>query len=66
MFFDEPSVDSVAEAMQAVSKMDIDPQRIRAHAETFGYDRFRLEMKTVIEQCLHDYRFRRQPSKMRS
>jgi hypothetical protein len=24
-----------------------------------------LEMKTVIEQCLHDYRFRRQPSKMR-
>jgi glycosyltransferase involved in cell wall biosynthesis len=66
VFFDEPSVDSVAAAMQSVSKMDINPQRIRAHAETFGYDRFRLEMKTVIEQCLHDYRFRRQPSKMRS
>ena len=66
VFFDEPSVDSVAAAMESVNKMDIDPQRIRAHAETFGYDRFRLEMKAVIEQCLHDYRFRRQPSKMRS
>jgi glycosyltransferase involved in cell wall biosynthesis len=52
VFFREQSVDSLLEAVVRFESSAFDPVRIRAHAEGFSEERFRLEFKEFVESKL--------------
>jgi glycosyltransferase involved in cell wall biosynthesis len=52
LFVGEPTPDAFADAITRARARDFDRQRIRAHAERFGRDRFAAEIETVIDETL--------------
>lgn len=49
VLFDEPTVQSLNEAIERLEGMKLSASRIRAHAETFGPARFKTQMQAVIQ-----------------
>jgi glycosyltransferase involved in cell wall biosynthesis len=49
LFFPEQSVESLIEAVNSFESMSFDPRAIRSHAELFSADRFRHELRTLID-----------------
>ena len=52
VFFPEPTVDSLCDAVRRFEKISFDTHRIRAHAETFDTDVFRARIQRTIEQAI--------------
>ncbi|HTA37589.1 MAG TPA: glycosyltransferase [Candidatus Acidoferrales bacterium] len=50
LFFDEPSPESLAAVLRDFDPARFDPQHLRAHAETFGPERFELRLKEIVER----------------
>jgi glycosyltransferase involved in cell wall biosynthesis len=50
VFFDAASPESLAAALQAFDPARFDPQRLRAHAESFGPDRFIERLRAIVER----------------
>ncbi|MBN1516040.1 glycosyltransferase [Candidatus Sumerlaeota bacterium] len=51
-FHKEQTTESLLEVLKAFDSGKYDPDAIRAHAMTFGQERFREEMRQIIDQCL--------------
>ena len=52
VFFEEQSVDSILDAIQRLDEIDINPDSIRAHAESFSEEVFMANMKAFVDRCL--------------
>ncbi|MCA9302990.1 MAG: glycosyltransferase [Phycisphaerales bacterium] len=52
VFFDEPTSDALAEAITAAQSKSFDSHTLRAHAETFGEQRFRAAITESITAML--------------
>ncbi|MCE9616200.1 MAG: glycosyltransferase [Lentisphaerae bacterium] len=52
LFFKEQTEDALAAAVRQAAEYPWDPAAIRAHAETFGEDRFVRDLATSIDRCL--------------
>ena len=50
VFFDDPSPESLAAVLRDFDAARFDPQRLRAHAETFGPERFKQRLKEIVER----------------
>jgi glycosyltransferase involved in cell wall biosynthesis len=50
-FFSEPTADSLAQALQRIDAISIDPARLCAHAERFNGAAFERRLKILIERC---------------
>lgn len=48
-FFDEPTAASLAAGLRAFDPTRFDPQRLRAHAETFSPQRFVARLRAIVE-----------------
>jgi glycosyltransferase involved in cell wall biosynthesis len=48
-FFREPTAQSLADALRALSTMDFDPARLAAHAQRFSPERFRRDFSALID-----------------
>ncbi len=53
VFFDQPTVESLMDALQRAEAIDFDPKVIRAHAEKFDIKCFKLKIQAVIAKALH-------------
>lgn len=49
-FFDEPSPQALAEVLRSFAGERYEPQRLRAHAETFAPDRFIARLRDIVER----------------
>ena len=49
-FFDEPSPESLAEVLRDFDETKFDAQRLRAHAEGFGPERFVERLRAIVER----------------
>jgi len=49
-FFDDATPQSLADALEIFDPTAYDPQRLRAHAETFAPDRFVARLKEIVAQ----------------
>lgn len=56
LFFDEPSVDALAAAIEALDRLDADPAVCRANAQRFDAAEFRRRMHAVVTGVLADPR----------
>ena len=54
VFFHEPTVGAVAEAMRRLDTLDTQPDQLARHAEQFGADRFREHLPAAIAKLRHD------------
>jgi glycosyltransferase involved in cell wall biosynthesis len=54
LFFREPTARSLAQALQALDAMPVDPLRLRAHARKFSPEAFRAQLAALIERYLHE------------
>jgi glycosyltransferase involved in cell wall biosynthesis len=52
VFFTEQTVEAISSAVKSLADLDIDPQRIAAHASQFGRDKFFQKMRTHIDGLL--------------
>jgi glycosyltransferase involved in cell wall biosynthesis len=52
VFFADQSVEAISSAVKNLAKIEIDPQKIAAHANQFGRDRFFQKMRTHIDRLL--------------
>jgi glycosyltransferase involved in cell wall biosynthesis len=50
LFFDEPSPESLASVLRDFEPSRFEPQRLRAHAETFGPDRFVERLRAIVDR----------------
>ena len=55
IFFDEPTVESLAFAMETLPTLTLDSETIREHAISFGEKRFETELLDMVQVCLDDY-----------
>ena len=55
-FFDEPTVDALAEAVQRFDPLAVDPMACVRSAERFDVARFRRGMSTIVEEAVSDDR----------
>jgi glycosyltransferase involved in cell wall biosynthesis len=51
-FFDEPTAESLRDAVSAFDPDSISPRACRSNAERFGFDRFRFRLAKIIEQLV--------------
>lgn len=56
IFFNEPTADSLAEAIRKLRLADFDPNAIRRHAESFDVDVFRRKMSKFIAEMQDQHR----------
>jgi glycosyltransferase involved in cell wall biosynthesis len=49
LFFDEPTAESLMDALQRLDTLEIDPQGNRTHAETFDLKRFQIRLSSLVE-----------------
>lgn len=49
VFFSEPTVESLLDGVAAIDRLQVDPTRVRAHAERFSAQRFGPEVLRAIE-----------------
>ena len=54
IFFEEPTVESLVDAVDALSRTRWDPALAGAHAERFSLGRFQNELRREVEVALHD------------
>jgi glycosyltransferase involved in cell wall biosynthesis len=52
VFFAEQTVEAITSAVRSLSAIEIDPERIAAHARQFGRDQFFQKMRTHIDGLL--------------
>jgi glycosyltransferase involved in cell wall biosynthesis len=52
IFFEKQTVDAVAQAVRNLAQMDINPERIAAHAKQFGREQFFRKMRMHIDSLL--------------
>ena len=52
VFFEEPTVESLIDAMKRADAIDFDPRAIRAHAEKFDTECFKIHIMRVIEKVM--------------
>ncbi len=52
LFFREPNVRALAQALQALDATHFDPQHLRAHAQKFSPEAFRTKFKALIDGYL--------------
>jgi glycosyltransferase involved in cell wall biosynthesis len=52
LFFDEPSTDALASAIEALELNPLNPMECRSNAEGFGPDRFRRQLSGFLTQVL--------------
>jgi glycosyltransferase involved in cell wall biosynthesis len=50
-FFPEPTAESLADALERIDSLAIDPARLCAHAEKFNRSAFERRLKSLIERC---------------
>jgi hypothetical protein len=48
LFFDQPTPESLMDALCRLDRLDISPARLRAHAETFDVRAFKERMRTLV------------------
>lgn len=59
VFFDEPTPESLMDALQnRLPTLVVEPQSIRAHAETFDVLVFQARLRALAEKCLAEHRAR--------
>ena len=51
VFFETQTPEAVRNAVERLDRLDIEPERVRAHAEQFSAARFRDEFGTVLERA---------------
>jgi glycosyltransferase involved in cell wall biosynthesis len=56
VFFAEQSVEAISLAVKSLANIDIDPQKIAAHAAQFGREQFFQKMRTHIDGLLAEKR----------
>ena len=56
VFFDEPTVGSVIEAMERLEDVPFSPLEIRAHAELFDTERFQAQLRFLVEKYCEEHR----------
>jgi glycosyltransferase involved in cell wall biosynthesis len=56
VFFREPTVDSVIDAMERLKNLTMDPNSIRLHAEKFDTKQFHTRLGKLVDLCLADHR----------
>jgi glycosyltransferase involved in cell wall biosynthesis len=52
VFFQQPTSASLAEALQRVARLHVDPERLRMHAEQFSRQQHMQRMQDVIDETL--------------
>jgi glycosyltransferase involved in cell wall biosynthesis len=52
VFFEEPTVEAISSAVRSLADIEIDPEKIAAHASRFGRERFFQEMRKHIDGLL--------------
>jgi len=52
IFFADQSVDAISSAVKDLANIEIDPEKIAAHANQFGRDQFFQKMRTHIDRLL--------------
>ena len=52
IFFEKQTVEDISSAIARLSELEVDPQKIAAHAQRFGRDRFLQKMRAHIEGLL--------------
>lgn len=52
VLFEDPTVESLIDAIERADAIDFDPQVIRAHAQTFDTECFKIEIMRVIEKVM--------------
>jgi glycosyltransferase involved in cell wall biosynthesis len=55
VFFHEPTVDALIDAVKQFEQLSFDPKVIRAHAQQFGKNHFKTRISAFIEQCIHNF-----------
>jgi glycosyltransferase involved in cell wall biosynthesis len=50
LFFNEPTPESLAAVLRDFDPARFDPQRLRAHAETFGPEQFAARLRAIVER----------------
>jgi len=58
LFFDEPNEESLIDAIERLDHMEIDPQRIRAHAECFDTRAFQARLQMLVDKYCGEHRAR--------
>ena len=56
IFFNEPTVESLMEALGRLDSLVVNPERIRAHAKTFDITAFQTRLKTIVEARYEEHR----------
>jgi glycosyltransferase involved in cell wall biosynthesis len=64
IFFDAPSADSLGQALRRLEPWRYDPAVLRAHAERFSAERFREQMRSLLEGYWHAYHLTRTRDQM--
>lgn len=62
VFFNEQTIASLNAAVEHLDTLDLDPAAIRRHAHAFDVDRFKREMREIIDQTLRE-NYRQTPIK---
>jgi glycosyltransferase involved in cell wall biosynthesis len=52
VFFADQSVEAISSAVKSLANIEIDPEKIAAHANQFGRDQFLQKMRTHIDRLL--------------
>ncbi|PQV63683.1 Glycosyltransferase involved in cell wall bisynthesis [Abditibacterium utsteinense] len=52
VFFSEPTVESLVDAIQRADAINFDPQKIRSHAEKFDTECFKIHIQRVIKKVM--------------
>ena len=58
VFFDEPTVESLAEALEQVGRLSVDGERLRRHATRFDVLHFQARLRLLVDECTSEHRAR--------
>ncbi len=58
LFFDAPTGDSLAEALERVENLTIDGQRLRHHATRFDTSHFQSRLRRLVDECVTENQLR--------
>ena len=56
VFFDEPTAESLMDALHRLEDLPIHPERIRAHAEAFDVHAFQTRLQSLVEMRVAEHR----------
>ncbi len=58
VFFDAPTADSVADALERVGQLAVDGERLRFHATRFDTRHFQNRLRRLVDECLTEHQLR--------